>query len=69
MWISFSLSEIRELKKSDIHNGCVTISEAVVTVNRVAVAKKQAKAFTRIRKHQIHEYIHGLIKKTNPNID
>jgi integrase len=60
------MSEIRGLKKSSINNGYITINEVVVDVNRKAVRKKQAKAHTRIRQHQIPEYIQSLIKQTDP---
>ncbi len=69
MWLSFSMSEIRGLKKASIHNGYLTINEVVVDVNGYAVSKKQAKAFTRTRKHQIPEYIQTLIDKTDPKVN
>lgn len=69
MWLSFSMSEIRGLKKSSINNGYITINEVVVDVNCEVIRKKQAKAFTRIRKHQIPEYIQYLIDKTDPNVN
>ncbi|BBF41960.1 prophage LambdaBa04, site-specific recombinase, phage integrase family [Lachnospiraceae bacterium KM106-2] len=69
MWLSFSMSEIRGLKRSSINNGYISIKEVVVDVNCEAVHKKQAKAFTRIRKHEIPDYIQQLINKTNVGSD
>jgi integrase len=69
MWLSFSMSEIRGLKKSSIKDGYITINEVVVDVNREAIRKSQAKAFTRIRRHEIPSYIQGLIDMTNPNTE
>lgn len=63
MWLSFSLSEIKGLKKSSIKDGYITINEVVVMVNREAIRKEQAKTFTRTRRHQIPEYIQVLINK------
>lgn len=69
MWLSFSLSEIRGLKKTDVKNGYLTINEVVVDVNGKPIRKEQAKVFTRIRKHRIPEYIQELIDKVDPESD
>ena len=69
MWLSFSMSEIRGLKKSFIVNGYITIREVVVDVNREPTRKKQAKTFTRTRRHKIPGYIQYLINKTDPDVD
>lgn len=62
MWLSFTMSEIRGLKKStSINNGYITINSVVVDVNCEAIEKKTAKTFTRIRKHRIPAYINQLI--------
>lgn len=69
MWLSFSLSEVRGLRRSSISNGYITINEVVVDVDRKAIRKQQAKVHTRIRRHQIPEYIHELINKTDACTD
>lgn len=69
MWLSFSMSEVRGLKKSSISNGYITIKEVVVDVNRKATRKEQAKTLTRIRRHEIPEYIQSLIDRTDPDAD
>lgn len=63
MWLSFSLSEIKGLKRSSIKDGYITINEVVVMVNREAIRKEQAKTFTRTRRHQMPEYIQLLVDK------
>jgi len=64
MWLSFSISEIKGLTKTNsINNGFITINEVVVNVGGKDIVKKQAKAFTRTRKHKIPEYIQVLIDK------
>ncbi len=69
MWLSFSMSEVRGLKRSSINNGFITINEVVVDVNRKAVRKQQAKVHTRIRRHQIPKYIQNLIDRTDPDTE
>ncbi len=69
MWLSFSLSEVRGLKKSFINNGYISIKEVVVDVDRSAIRKEQAKTRTRTRKHRIPPYIQYLIDKTSPDAD
>ena len=65
MWLSFSMSEIRGLKRSSIKDGYITVKEVVVDVDCKAVRKEQAKTLTRIRRHEIPEYIQDLINKTD----
>lgn len=69
MWLSFSMSEVRGLKKSFIVNGHISVNEVVVDVNRKAIRKKQAKAFTRTRRHEVPEYIQHLIDNTDTGKD
>lgn len=62
MWLSFSMSEIRGLKRTSItSDGYIMINQVIVDVDCKPVEKKQAKVFTRIRKHKIPVYIKGLI--------
>lgn len=63
MWLSFSKSEIRGLKKTAVRDGYIVVEETVVDVDGKPVHKNQAKAYDRIRKHKIPTYIAGLIEK------
>jgi integrase len=63
MWLSFSKSEIRGIKKSDIKDGVLTLQRSIVDVNNKPVEKKQLKAYERIRRHVIPPYIMDLINK------
>lgn len=70
MWLSFSLSEIRGLTKSNsISNGYIVIHDVIVDVDGTPTRKEKAKAFTRIRKHRIPPYIQTLIDNTDPDVD
>ena len=64
LWLTFSMSEIRGIKCSDIRDGCVTINRVIVDTNQGAVVKDNAKVSTRLRKHELPPYIMGLIEKT-----
>lgn len=64
MWLSFSKSEIRGIKKSDIKDGYLTLNRSIVDVNGKPVVKEQMKEFERTRKHKIPPYILSLIDKT-----
>ncbi len=61
MWLSFSLEEIRGLKKSSVQGNYITINQVVVDVGGKAVEKDLAKTATRIRRHRIPAYIKTLI--------
>ena len=62
MWLSFTISEIKGLTKSkSIQGNYITIVEVVVHVAGEDIAKKQAKEFTRTRRHRIPPYIKKLI--------
>lgn len=61
MWLSFSMSEIRGLKKSSIQGDYITINSVIVDVENKPVEKEVAKVDTRIRKHRIPPYIKQLI--------
>ena len=61
MWLSFSMSEVRGIKRDYVDNGYITISQVVVDTENGPIEKKQAKNNTRKRKHKIPEYIKGLI--------
>lgn len=62
MWLSFSMEEIRGLKKSNsIQGDYIVIQQVIVTVNNRPLEKDLAKTDTRIRKHFIPPYIKELI--------
>jgi len=63
MWLSFSMSEIRGIKKSDIKGGVLTLNRSVVDVDSKPIVKEEMKEFERTRKHQIPPYIADLINK------
>lgn len=64
MWLSFTISEIKGLTKSkSIHGNYITIVEVVVNVDGKDISKKQAKEYTRTRRHRIPAYIKHLIDK------
>ena len=63
MWLSFSKSEIRGIKKSDVKDGVLTLQRAVVDVDNKPVEKKQLKAYERVRRHVVPQYIMELINK------
>lgn len=62
MWLSFSLSEIRGLKCSDIKDGYITINRVMVDVGTAATVKDNAKVETRLRRHKIPPYLKKLIE-------
>lgn len=61
MWLSFSMSEIRGIKKDDIKNGIVTLNRSVVDIDGKPVIKEDMKEEARTRKHRLPEYIMQLI--------
>ena len=61
LWLSFTMSEIRGLRWTDIHNGCIYIDRVMVDVGSVPTVKENAKTQTRIRKHMIPPYIQQLL--------
>lgn len=64
MWLSFTISEIKGLTKSkSIQGDYITIVEVVVHVGGKDISKKQAKEFTRTRRHRIPTYVQQLIDK------
>lgn len=63
LWLSFTMSEIRGLRWTDIHNGCIYIDRVMVDVDGVPTIKENAKTQTRIRKHMIPPYIQQLLDR------
>ena len=65
LWLSFSMSEIRGLKFSDVKNGMITIDRVIVDVKGVPQLKETAKADARIRRHRLPEYLQKLINEAD----
>ena len=63
MWLSFSMSEIRGIMKSDIKDGILTLNRVVVDVDNKPVVKDTMKAYERSRRLVVPPYIMGLINK------
>lgn len=61
MWLSFSMSEIRGIKKSDIKDGVLTLNRSVVDVDNKPVIKESMKEYNRTRRHLVPPYIMELI--------
>lgn len=64
MWLSFSMSEIRGLMCSSVHDGCVIISQVKVDAEDGEVIKENAKTSTRLRMHRLPPYLLQLIEDT-----
>jgi integrase len=64
LWLSFSMSEIRGLKWTDIKNGIITINRVMVDVDGHPTVKYAAKAEMRKRRHRLPQYIQELLAKT-----
>ena len=64
LWLSFSMSEIRGLKWSDVKNGVITINRVMVDVDGHPTVKDAAKAEMRKRRHRLPQYIQELLAKT-----
>ena len=64
IWLFFSVSEIRGIQVSAIHDGFITIQESVVQVEGRAVSKKGTKEYERTRKHALTPYLMTLIEQT-----
>lgn len=65
LWLSFSMSEIRGLKFSDIHGDVITINRVLVDVGTVPTVKDTAKTSARIRRHRLPPYLLDLISQTD----
>lgn len=61
MWLSFSMSEIKGLKRSSIYGDYIQIDQVMVRVGTKHVEKELAKVDTRTRRHRIPPYIADLI--------
>lgn len=61
MWLSFSMSEIKGLKRTSIYGDYIQIDQVMVRVGTKHVEKDLAKVDTRTRRHRIPPYIAQLI--------
>jgi len=69
MWLSFSASEIRGLKKSTSVSGdYITIHSTVVDIGGEPLEKDGAKEYDRVRRHKIPPYIKTLIDKVEGDV-
>ena len=66
LWLSFTMSEIRGLMCSSVHDGCIFIRQTAVQVGSEEVVKPTAKNSTRLRKHTLPPYLLGLIQSSEP---
>lgn len=65
LWLSFSMSEIRGLKFSDVHGDVITVNRVIVDVDGVPTLKETAKTDTRLRRHRLPAYLKGLIEEAD----
>ena len=65
IWLSFSMSEIRGLRCSDIKTGHITINRTMVDTRDGVVVKDDAKEESRLRRHALPSYIMELIEETD----
>lgn len=63
IWLGMRMSEIRGAKKSDIHNGVLTIKDVIVTVDGKHILKNQTKTVDSTRQIALPPYIQNLIDK------
>jgi len=65
LWLSFSMSEIRGLKFSDIKGDTITINRVLVDVGTLPTVKDTAKTDARIRRHRLPPYLLDLIAEAD----
>lgn len=61
MWLSFSMSELRGIKKSELIDGYVTIRRTIIDVDGSPIEKNATKAYDRTRRHKLPRYIKELV--------
>jgi len=61
VWLSFSMSEVRGLKCSDIQGRTISINRVLVDVDNEEIVKENAKVETRKRSHELPEYLYARI--------
>ncbi len=65
LWLSFSMSEIRGLKFSDVRGDTITINRVLVDVGTTPTIKENAKTAARIRRHRLPPYLRDLIEQAD----
>ena len=65
LWLSFTMSEVRGLKFSDVHNGYITINRVIVDAGTLPVEKPTAKTEARLRRHRLPPYLQDLISEAD----
>lgn len=69
MWLSFSMSEIRGLTKSNSIDGdYIVIRDVKIKLGKNDIVKSQGKVFTRNRMHHIPPYIKNLIDQVEGDV-
>jgi integrase len=63
IWLGMRMSEIRGVKKSDIHDGVIIINEVIITVDGKHITKNQTKTTESTRRIELPDYILKLIEK------
>ena len=66
MWLSLSMSEIRGLTCSSVHDGALFVRQVLVDVGTEAVLKQSGKTATRLRKLDLPPYLSRLIYLSEP---
>lgn len=65
LWLSFTMSEVRGLKFSDVRNGYITINRVIVDAGTLPVEKPTAKTEARLRRHRLPPYLQDLISEAD----
>lgn len=65
LWESYSMSEIRGLMCSDLRGNVLTVNRVKVEVNGEDVVKDTAKEETRLRVHELDDFLVAMIKSTS----
>lgn len=65
LWLSFSMSEIRGLKFSDLNGDTITINRVIVDVGTLPTVKETAKTEARLRRHKLPPYLMELIERAD----
>jgi len=65
-WLSFTMSEIRGLRCSDIKDGTITINQVMVDAFNTKTIKEAGKTDSRLRMHRVPSYLMEIIE-AQPN--
>jgi hypothetical protein len=63
MRLSYSMSGLRGIKKTDIVDGLLTLNRTVVDVKGKSIEKDEMKEYERTRQHVVPQYLMDLINK------